>query len=52
VAVADEIAAAANLVRADKAGGLPVVVVRGVAHAPGDGSAAELVMPPDRDLFR
>jgi coenzyme F420-0:L-glutamate ligase/coenzyme F420-1:gamma-L-glutamate ligase len=52
VAVADEIAAAANLVRADKADGLPVVVVRGVRHAPGYGSAAELVMPPDRDLFR
>ena len=52
VAVADEIAAAANLVRADKAGGVPVVVVRGVAHARGDGTAAELVMPADRDLFR
>jgi len=52
VAVADEIAAAANLVRADKAGGVPVVVVRGVAHAHGDGSAADLVMPRDRDLFR
>jgi coenzyme F420-0:L-glutamate ligase / coenzyme F420-1:gamma-L-glutamate ligase len=52
VAVADEIAAAANLVRADKADGLPVVVVRGLRHARGDGSAAELVMPPERDLFR
>lgn len=52
VAVADEIAAAANLVRADKAGGVPVVVVRGVAHARGDGTAADLVMPRDRDLFR
>jgi coenzyme F420-0:L-glutamate ligase/coenzyme F420-1:gamma-L-glutamate ligase len=52
VAVADEIAAAANLVRASKADGLPVVIVRGLRHARGDGSAAELVMPPDRDLFR
>jgi len=52
VAVADEIAAAANLVRADKADGLPAVVVRGVARARGEGSAAELVMPPERDLFR
>jgi len=52
VAVADEIAAAADLVRAGKADGVPVVVVRGVAHARGDGSAAELVMPADRDLFR
>jgi coenzyme F420-0:L-glutamate ligase / coenzyme F420-1:gamma-L-glutamate ligase len=52
VAVADEIAAAANLVRASKADGLPVVVVRGLRHALGEGSAAELVMPAERDLFR
>jgi coenzyme F420-0:L-glutamate ligase / coenzyme F420-1:gamma-L-glutamate ligase len=52
VAVADEIAAAADLVRAGKADGLPVVVVRGLGHVRGDGSAAELVMPAERDLFR
>ena len=52
VAVADEIAAAANLVRAGKADGLPVVVVRGLRHAHGDGKAADLVMPRERDLFR
>jgi coenzyme F420-0:L-glutamate ligase/coenzyme F420-1:gamma-L-glutamate ligase len=52
VAVADEIAAAANLVRADKADGLPVVVVRGLRRVRGDGTAAELVMPAERDLFR
>ena len=51
VAVADEIAAAANLVRASKADGIPVVVVRGL-DASGDGAAAELVMPAERDLFR
>jgi coenzyme F420-0:L-glutamate ligase/coenzyme F420-1:gamma-L-glutamate ligase len=51
VAVADEIAGAANLVRLSKADGVPVVVVRGI-HAPGDGTATELVMPPERDLFR
>jgi len=52
VAVADELAAAADLVRSGKADGLPVVVVRGVRRAGGDGSAAELVMPAERDLFR
>jgi coenzyme F420-0:L-glutamate ligase / coenzyme F420-1:gamma-L-glutamate ligase len=52
VAVADEIAGAANLVRMSKADGLPVVLVRGLQHARGDGTAAELVMPPERDLFR
>ena len=51
VAVADEIAGAANLVRLSKADGIPVVVVRGV-HTPGEGSAVELVMPAERDLFR
>ena len=38
VAVADELAAAANLVRMNKADGLPVVIVRGVGHARGEGS--------------
>ena len=51
VAVADEIAAAADLVRLTKADGIPVVVVRGI-EAPGDGSAAELIIPAERDLFR
>jgi coenzyme F420-0:L-glutamate ligase / coenzyme F420-1:gamma-L-glutamate ligase len=51
VAVADELAAAANLVRTTKAEGLPVVIVRGV-RPEGDGVATELVIPADRDLFR
>jgi coenzyme F420-0:L-glutamate ligase / coenzyme F420-1:gamma-L-glutamate ligase len=52
VAVADEIAAAANLLRVGKADGLPVVVVRGLVHGHGDGAASDLVMPVERDLFR
>jgi coenzyme F420-0:L-glutamate ligase / coenzyme F420-1:gamma-L-glutamate ligase len=52
VAVADEIAAAADLVRTSKADGLPVVVVRGLSYEPGEGSARQLVMPAERDLFR
>jgi coenzyme F420-0:L-glutamate ligase/coenzyme F420-1:gamma-L-glutamate ligase len=51
VAIADEIASAADLVRTTKADGIPVVVVRGVS-AEGDGSATDLVIPADRDLFR
>jgi coenzyme F420-0:L-glutamate ligase/coenzyme F420-1:gamma-L-glutamate ligase len=51
VAVADEIAAAANLVRTSKADGIPVVIVRGLTFS-GDGEAIELVMPAERDLFR
>jgi coenzyme F420-0:L-glutamate ligase/coenzyme F420-1:gamma-L-glutamate ligase len=51
IAVADELAAAANLVRTSKRDGLPAVVVRGF-HGGGDGTAKELVMPHERDLFR
>ncbi|HST26129.1 MAG TPA: coenzyme F420-0:L-glutamate ligase [Gaiellaceae bacterium] len=50
VAVADEIAAAAELVRG-KTSGVPAAVVRGLDVA-GEGSARELVMPPERDMFR
>jgi coenzyme F420-0:L-glutamate ligase/coenzyme F420-1:gamma-L-glutamate ligase len=50
IAVADEIAGAAQLVMG-KLDGIPVAVVRGLDVA-GEGSAAELVMPPERDLFR
>ena len=50
IAVADEIAAAAELVR-PKASGIPAAIVRGLDVA-GEGSARELVMPPERDLFR
>ena len=50
IAVADEIAAAADLARS-KTDGVPAVVVRGLELA-GEGSAQELVMPADRDLFR
>jgi coenzyme F420-0:L-glutamate ligase/coenzyme F420-1:gamma-L-glutamate ligase len=50
IAVADELAGAAELVMG-KAAGIPGAVIRGY-RAAGDGSARELVMPPDRDLFR
>jgi coenzyme F420-0:L-glutamate ligase/coenzyme F420-1:gamma-L-glutamate ligase len=50
IAVADQIAGAAQLVMG-KLDGIPVAVVRGLDVA-GEGSAAELVMPPERDLFR
>jgi coenzyme F420-0:L-glutamate ligase / coenzyme F420-1:gamma-L-glutamate ligase len=50
IAVADEIAGAAELVMG-KADGIPAAIVRGL-QVEGDGSARELVMPPDRDLFR
>jgi len=50
IAVADELAGAAELVLG-KAGGVPAALIRGYRVPPGDGSARELVMPPERDLF-
>jgi coenzyme F420-0:L-glutamate ligase/coenzyme F420-1:gamma-L-glutamate ligase len=50
IAVADEIAGAAELVMG-KTDGVPGAVVRGLDLA-GEGSARELVMPAERDLFR
>lgn len=50
VAVADELAAAAHLVMG-KADGVPGAVVRDATIERREGSATELVMPPERDLF-
>lgn len=49
IAVADEIASAAELVMG-KLAGIPAAVVRGL-EVRGLGSARELVMPPERNLF-
>jgi coenzyme F420-0:L-glutamate ligase/coenzyme F420-1:gamma-L-glutamate ligase len=50
IAVADEIAAAAELAMG-KTSGVPAAIVRGV-DAAGDGRGADLIMPRERDLFR
>lgn len=50
IAVADELASAAELVMG-KTRGVPAVIVRGYRVPEGDGSARDLVMPPERDLF-
>lgn len=50
-AVADEIAAMANLLQGQAAEGTPLVLVRGPKH-PGDGRAADLVRGEAEDLFR
>jgi coenzyme F420-0:L-glutamate ligase/coenzyme F420-1:gamma-L-glutamate ligase len=50
VAIADELAGAADLARG-KAEGVPVVIVRGL-HLTGDGTAHEIVIEPELDLFR
>ena len=50
IAVADELAGAAELVMG-KAEGIPAALIRGYRVPEGEGSARELVIPPERDLF-
>jgi coenzyme F420-0:L-glutamate ligase / coenzyme F420-1:gamma-L-glutamate ligase len=51
VAIADEIAAAAELVTG-KASGIPAALVSGYSYPPGDGRATDLIRPPVEDMFR
>lgn len=51
LAVADELTAAAGLVMS-KAGGTPVVVIRGYRYQPADEPAASIIRPANEDLFR
>jgi coenzyme F420-0:L-glutamate ligase/coenzyme F420-1:gamma-L-glutamate ligase len=50
-AVADEIASAAELVLG-KTAGRPLALVRGATFQRGEGRIADLIMPPEMDLFR
>jgi coenzyme F420-0:L-glutamate ligase/coenzyme F420-1:gamma-L-glutamate ligase len=52
VALADEIASAASLLMGQASEGRPIVLARGVLHAPAEGAAADLVRPKKIDLFR
>ncbi|OFV93759.1 MAG: coenzyme F420-0:L-glutamate ligase [Acidobacteria bacterium RIFCSPLOWO2_12_FULL_65_11] len=51
LAVADEVASAAELVMG-KLDRVPVAVVRGYPYTPGEGTATEMIRPPEKDLFR
>lgn len=51
IAVADELAAAADLVMG-KASGIPAALIRGYEGPRGEGRASDLVRPVDGDLFR
>jgi coenzyme F420-0:L-glutamate ligase/coenzyme F420-1:gamma-L-glutamate ligase len=51
LAVADEIAAAAELVMG-KTDGVPVAIVRGYDYGRRAGTGQDLLMPPERDMFR
>lgn len=52
IGFADEIAAAASLLQGQAAEGQPVVVVRGLTWTAPDAPIAELVRPPEEDLFQ
>ena len=52
IGLADEIAAAASSVMGQADEGRPVAIVRGLAHAAGDGNARDLVRARELDLFR
>jgi coenzyme F420-0:L-glutamate ligase/coenzyme F420-1:gamma-L-glutamate ligase len=51
LAVADELAAAAELVMG-KTDRIPLAVVRGYPYTPALGTGKDLLMPPERDMFR
>lgn len=51
LAPADEISGAAELVMG-KTDGVPLAIVRGYEYEPSTGDATELIMPPERDMFR
>lgn len=51
LAVADELAAAAELAMG-KVDQRPIAIVRGYPYSAGDGSGYQLIMAPERDLFK
>jgi coenzyme F420-0:L-glutamate ligase/coenzyme F420-1:gamma-L-glutamate ligase len=51
MAIADELASAAELVMG-KTKGIPVAILKGFKYPIGDGTAKELIRPPEKDLFR
>ena len=49
---ADAMAAAAVAMMGEANEGTPVVLVKGAMYEQGDGTVRELIIPPERDLFR
>jgi coenzyme F420-0:L-glutamate ligase / coenzyme F420-1:gamma-L-glutamate ligase len=52
VGLADEIAAAAGLLMGQAAEATPVVLLRGLSLPAGDGRAADLIRPKEKDLYQ
>jgi len=51
-AIGDQVASMASLLQGECAEGRPVVILRGLSHALGNGTATDLVRPPQEDLFQ
>ena len=51
IGFADEIAAAASLLQGQAAEGHPVIVVRGLSWTAPEANVAQLIRPPEEDLF-
>ena len=52
VCLADEIAAAAELVMGQSSEGIPVVIIRGLQYESGEGQASTILRTDEEDLFR
>ncbi len=50
-AMADQVAAAADLVAGQGSEGRPLLIVRGLTFEPAEGTAADLVRPPGTDVY-
>ncbi|MHA1210105.1 MAG: coenzyme F420-0:L-glutamate ligase [Candidatus Freyarchaeota archaeon] len=52
ISVSDQLASAAGLVMGEANEGIPVVIIRGFDYIEGEGSINDLIMSPERDMFR
>lgn len=52
ISVSDQLASAAGLVMGEANEGIPVVIIRGFDYIEGEGSIDDLIMSPERDMFR
>jgi coenzyme F420-0:L-glutamate ligase/coenzyme F420-1:gamma-L-glutamate ligase len=52
IAIADELASAAELIMGEADEGMPIILIRGYHYNEKDGSAKRLIRPANQDLFR
>ncbi len=52
IGISDELASAAELVMGEANEGIPVVIIRGFNYIEGEGSLKDLIMSPEKDMFR